>query len=391
MSDWQGVYPAVTTQFTTDQKVDLPATSRHVEALAEAGVDGIVMLGTLGEGTSLSFEEKLAVLEATRDVCAGRLPVLSCVAEYTTAGACQMAEAAEGLGLDGLMVLPAMVYKSDVRETLTHFRTVARASGLPVMVYNNPVSYGVDITPEMFGELAEEPTLVAIKESSDDVRRITDIINVCGDRFQLFCGVDDLALEAIVMGAVGWVAGLVNAFPHETVAIWRLSQAGELGRAREIYRWFAPALHLDTDIKLVQYIKLAVQECGLGNEAVRAPRLTLAGEERDRVLAVIRQAIASRPTLGSATYPKEQYDSAYEGGENRAEQAGWENAEVTQQEAAEEGTGNADYDVAEQAEAQPFHDLTGEKAGNRADDQNTRECPSGSPCWLLRASPRTAT
>ncbi len=297
-SVWQGVYPAVTTQFHDDQSVDVEGTVDHCEALIDAGCHGIVMLGTLGEGTSLNRAEKLALLEGVQSSCGDRVPVLTCVAEYTTAEACGMAEASAELGLDGLMVLPAMVYKSDSRETLAHFRAVARATNLPVMVYNNPVSYGVDITPEMFGELADEETLVALKESSDDVRRVTDIINVVGNRYAIFCGVDDLALEAILMGAEGWVAGLVNAFPAETVRIWELARAGQLEEARAIYRWFAPMLHLDTDVKLVQYIKLAVQEVGLGREAVRAPRLEIQGRERERVLEIIRAGIASRPDLG---------------------------------------------------------------------------------------------
>ena len=196
-----------------------------------------------------------------------------------------------------LCVAHRAIRKSDRRETLAHYRAVAAASGLPIMVYNNPVSYGVDVTVEMFSELADEDRLVAIKESSDDVRRITDLINALGDRYTLFCGVDDIALEALLMGARGWVAGLVNAFPRETVGIWDLVEAGQVDEAREIYRWFAPLLHLDTEVKLVQYIKLAVAECGLGSEQVRGPRLPLAGEERDRVLAIIRQGISSRPTL----------------------------------------------------------------------------------------------
>jgi 4-hydroxy-tetrahydrodipicolinate synthase len=296
-SPWKGVYPAVTTQFNEDQSVNADATAAHCEALIDAGCHGIVMLGTLGEGTSLERSEKVAVLKAAQAASGGRVPVLSCVAEYTTAAACSMAEGCAELGLDGLMILPPMVYKSDDRETMTHFRAVAQATDLPVMVYNNPVSYGVDVSPEMFGELADEPTLVAIKESSDDVRRITDIINETGDRYTVFCGVDDLALEAVLMGAEGWVAGLVNAFPRETVAIWDLAQEGRVHEAREIYRWFAPMLHLDTDIKLVQYIKLAVQEVGLGRETCRAPRLDLMGEERERVLKIILDGIASRPEL----------------------------------------------------------------------------------------------
>ena len=297
-SDWKGVYPAVTTQFHEDQSLDVEGTIDHCEALLDAGCHGLVMLGTLGEGTSLSRAEKLALLGGVRAACGDRAPVLTGVAEYTTADACSMAEAARELGLDGLMVLPPMVYKSDDRETLAHFRAVARASDLPIMVYNNPVSYGVDISPEMFAELADEDTLVAIKESSDDVRRVTDIVNAVGSRYTIFCGVDDLALEAILMGAEGWVAGLVNAFPAETVRIWELASEGHLEEAREIYRWFAPLLHLDTDVKLVQYIKLAVQEVGLGRETVRAPRLEIQSAERERVLRIIRDGIAARPSLG---------------------------------------------------------------------------------------------
>ncbi len=292
---WQGVYPAVTTQFAADQSLDLEATGVHVEALIEAGVDGLVMLGTLGESTTLTAAEKEAVLAATVDRAAGRVPVLTGVAECSTAMACRFAEAAQEIGVDGLMVLPAMVYKSDPRETLAHYRAVAGASDLPVMCYNNPVSYGVDITPEMFAELADEPTLVAIKESSDDPRRLTDIVNCCGDRYVLFCGVDDLVLEAALLGAVGWVAGLVNAFPRETMSLWRLATAGRWAEARELYRWFMPVLHLDCHVKLVQYIKLAQAMNGLGSETVRAPRLPLAGYERERVVGIIQRAVDSRP------------------------------------------------------------------------------------------------
>ena len=296
--DWKGIFPAVTTQMRSDQTLDLDGTMRHVETLLSSGVHGLVMLGTLGEGTSLQHEEKLTLLRSTVETCAGRSPVLSGIAEYTTAAACRMAQAAEDAGVDGLMVLPGMVYRSDPRETMTHYRTLARECGLPIMVYNNPVSYGVDVTPRMFAELADEDRLVAIKESSDDVRRITDIRNEVGGRYVLFTGVDDIALESLLLGADGWLAGLVNAFPAETVRIWHLVQEGQLEEARAIYRWFAPLLHLDTDVKLVQYIKLAVQEVGLGVEHVRAPRLPLTGSERERILQIIRKAIANRPDLG---------------------------------------------------------------------------------------------
>jgi 1-pyrroline-4-hydroxy-2-carboxylate deaminase len=292
---WQGVFPAATTQFQPDQSLDLQATMAHLGKMIDAGIHGLIMLGTVGENCSLLYEEKLEVLRATVRNVGGRLPVLSGVAEYSTALACRFAADAQKLGVDGLMVLPAMVYKSDPRETIAHFRAVARATSLPIMVYNNPVSYSVDITPEMFVELADQPNLVAIKESSENVRRITDLKNLCGDRYLLFCGVDDLVLESILLGATGWVSGLVNAFPAENRLLWDLATAGRWDEAREVYRWYTPLLHLDTHVKLVQYIKLAQQECGLGSERVRAPRLPLVGEERERVLEIIRNGIASRP------------------------------------------------------------------------------------------------
>jgi 4-hydroxy-tetrahydrodipicolinate synthase len=227
----------------------------------------------------------------------GRVPVLSGVAEYTTRLACRFANDAEKIGVNGLMVLPALVYKSDPRETITHFRTVARATGLDVMVYNNPVSYQVDVTPEMFGELADEPRLVAIKESSENVRRVTDLKNVCGDRYVLFGGVDDLVLESVLLGVTGWISGLVNAFPIESARLWELATAGRWDEARAIYRWYTPLLHLDTHVKLVQYIKLAQQECGFGSEVVRAPRMALVGREREEILAIIQKGIATRPDV----------------------------------------------------------------------------------------------
>jgi dihydrodipicolinate synthase/N-acetylneuraminate lyase len=294
---WEGVFPAITTQFRQDQSLDLAGTARHLEALIAGGIHGVVLLGSVGENTALEYHEKLDVLREMKQVVRGRIPVLSGVAEYTTALGCRFARDAENIGIDGLMVLPAMVYKADARETLTHFRTVARASGLPVMVYNNPVSYYVDVTPPMFEQLADEPGIVAIKESSENVRRITDLVNTVGDRFILFSGVDDLVLESVLLGAQGWISGLVNAFPEENRALWDLATSGQWERARALYRWYTPLLHLDTHIKLVQYIKLAMAETGLGAEWVRAPRLPLEGEERGRILKVIRDAIATRPAL----------------------------------------------------------------------------------------------
>ncbi len=298
--EWRGVYPAVTTQFKPDQSLDLEATEAHLDMLIRAGVDGLVMLGTVGEAASLDPVEKRDVLNAAVKTAGGRLPVLAGVAEGATAAACRLAVDAQDLGCDGLMVLPGLVYTSDARETLAHYRSVAQATNLPVMCYNNPVSYGVDITPQMFADLADTPNLLAIKESSDDVRRLTDLVNLLGDRYVLFCGVDDLALESALMGADGWVAGLVNAFPEETVQLWSLAKAGRWEEARALYRWFAPVLHLDCHVKLVQYIKLAQAMCGLGTETVRAPRMVIEGEERERVTAIIQAAIDARPARAAA-------------------------------------------------------------------------------------------
>jgi 1-pyrroline-4-hydroxy-2-carboxylate deaminase len=292
---WRGVFPAATTQFHADQSLNLDGTSKHLGKLLDAGVHGMIMLGTVGENCSLEYAEKLDVLRMAVRQVRGRVPVLTGVAECTTTLACRFAADAQKAGLNGLMLLPGMVYKSDPRETVAHFRAVAKAVDLPIMCYNNPVSYGVDITPEMFKDMADEPKFVAIKESSENVRRITDLKNVCGDRYQLLCGVDDLVLESIVLGATGWVSGLVNAFPEENKLLWDLATAGKYEEALKVYRWYTPLLHLDTHPKLVQYIKLAMAETGLGTETVRAPRLTLSGKEREEILAIIRKAIQTRP------------------------------------------------------------------------------------------------
>jgi len=295
--DWKGVFPALTTQFHPDESLDLAATTKHLEVLIGAGIHGVVVLGTVGENTTLEYAEKLALVKEITSVVRGRIPVLSGVAECTTALARRYARDIEKIGADGLMVLPGMIYKSDTRETLTHFRAVARSTGLPIMIYNNPVSYGVDVRPEAFVELAEEDNIVAIKESSEDVRRITDLVNVVGDRYILFGGVDDLVLESILLGVQGWISGLVNAFPHENRELWDLAVSGRWTEARELYRWYTPLLHLDTKVKLVQYIKLAMAETGLGSETTRAPRLRIEGAEREEVLGIIRRAIATRPEL----------------------------------------------------------------------------------------------
>jgi 1-pyrroline-4-hydroxy-2-carboxylate deaminase len=297
---WAGVFPALTTQFREDQSLDLAGTAKHLSVLIRAGIQGVVALGSVGEGNSLDRQEKLVVVQEVVKAAGGRIPVLAGVSEYTATMACAFAREAADCGVDGLMVLPAMVYKADQREILAHFRAVARATVLPIMIYNNPVSYPADVTPEMFSELADEENIVAIKESSDNVRRITDLINVMEDRYILFSGVDDLVLESVLLGAKGWIGGLVNAFPEENRALWELATSGRWEAARELYRWYTPLLHLDTKVKLVQYIKLAMAETGLGSETVRLPRLPLAGEERAEILSIIRHAIARRPALEAA-------------------------------------------------------------------------------------------
>lgn len=293
--DWKGVFPAATTAFRPDESLDLAATARHAGALVSAGVHGLVAVGTVGENHALDYAEKLDVLRAAVEAAAGRVPVLAGVAQNTTALACRFAADAQKAGAAGLMVLPAMIYPADARENVAHFRAVARATPLPVLCYNNPVSYPVDLTPALFAELADEPTLVAIKESSNDPRRLTDLANLLGDRYLLFAGVDDLLLESAVLGCTGWISGLVNAFPEESLRLWDLASNGRFVEARALYRWFTPLLHLDTHPKLVQYIKLAMAETGMGTETCRAPRLPIEGEERARILDVVRRALASRP------------------------------------------------------------------------------------------------
>jgi len=294
---WRGVFPAVTTQFRPDGSLDIGSTQRGIEEQIRAGVHGLIILGTVGENCSLDPQEKRQILAATKEAVARKVPVLSGVAEYTTAQAAAFARECEKIGIDGLMVLPGMVYKADEREALAHFRAVAAASGLPIMIYNNPPAYNVDVTPEGFRELASERRVVAIKESSENLRRLTDIVNLTGDRYTLFCGVDDLILESVLLGAVGWVSGLVNVFPKESVRLWELAAKGDWERARAIYRWFMPTLHLDTSPKLVQMIKLGQKIVGNGSAVTRAPRLALEGEELKRVTRLYEEAIANRPTL----------------------------------------------------------------------------------------------
>jgi len=294
---WQGVYPALTTKFKPDYRLDVAAMEKHFAWQIERGVDGLIVCGSLGENSVLSVDEKLEVLRVGVRVSRGKVPVLMTIAEGSTAEGIALCERAARESADGFMVLPGMRYVSDRRETLAHYRAIAKASAKPIMVYNNPIAYGVDVAPEMFEELADEASIVAIKESSDNVRRVTDIISRTGARYAIFCGVDDLAMEAMLMGARGWVAGLVDAFPDETVAIYRLITDGRVEEARKIYRWFSPLLHLDVSRKLVQNIKLVESVVGVGTETVRPPRLPLVGEERAQVVALVEQALKTRPVL----------------------------------------------------------------------------------------------
>ncbi len=292
---WTGVFPAVTTQLKKDQSLDLPATARHFEALIESGVSGLIVCGSLGENQTLDPDEKRAVVRCAVETARGRVPVLSGVAESSTRAAVRYVRDAAALGASGVMLMPPMSYKGDPRESMTYLRTVAKEGGLNIMIYNNPLSYANDITPALFAELADEPRFVAIKESSGDPRRITELRNAVGNRYALFTGVDDLLLEAAILGIDGWVAGTGIAFPAENQRLWELTRAGQWDEARALYRWFQPLLKLDTHVHFVQYIKLCEQETGLGCEWVRAPRLPIAGDERKAVLRIIRDAIAKRP------------------------------------------------------------------------------------------------
>ena len=294
---WSGVFPAITTQLHKDGSLDLDGTATHAEVLIKSGIKGLIFLGSLGENPPMTGEEKRRVMEAMVKVVNGRVAVLSGVAETSTAEAVRYVRDMEKLGADGVMLMPAMLYKGDTDETLAHFRTVAKSTGLPIMIYNNPISYANDITPELFAKLADQKNFVALKESSGDVRRITDLHNTVGDRYAIFTGVDNLALEASILGIDGWVAGTGIAFPAENQYFWELTRQGKWEEARTIYRWFTPLLHLDVHVKFVQNIKLCLQEVGLGTEWVRAPRLQLVGAEREAILKIIRTGIENRPQI----------------------------------------------------------------------------------------------
>ncbi|RAV27623.1 dihydrodipicolinate synthase family protein [Sinomicrobium soli] len=294
---WQGVMPAVTTKFTADDRLDMVMFEKNVKAQLEAGVNGIILGGTLGEASTLTQEEKETLIRETLEIVEGKVPVIINIAEQSTRDAIAVTRRAEALGADGLMVLPPMRYRSTDRETVVYFREVAGNTGLPVMIYNNPTDYKIEVTLDMFAELLELDNIQAVKESTRDITNVTRIRNRFGDRLKILGGVDTLAFENLVAGADGWVAGLVCAFPAETVAIYKLIKAGRIREALDIYRWFMPLLELDITPQLVQNIKLAEVATGIGTENVRAPRLPLEGAERERVLDIIDTALKNRPEL----------------------------------------------------------------------------------------------
>jgi 1-pyrroline-4-hydroxy-2-carboxylate deaminase len=295
--EWKGVFPALTTKFTSNDQLDLSLFEKNATAQLSAGVHGFVLGGTLGEASVLQEQEKEQLVRYALQLVKDRIPVILNIAEGSTSEALRQVKRAEEWGADGLMVLPPMRYKPDERETVQWFRTIALATRLPIMIYNNPVDYKTEVTLNMFAELAKHPNIQAVKESTRDVTNVTRMINRFGNRFQLLCGVDTLAMEELLLGASGWVAGLVCAFPAETVCLYNFIKAGKMEEAATLYRWFMPLLELDIHPKLVQYIKLAEAQVGLGSEQVRAPRLPVVGEERDRVLQIIHQALANRPEL----------------------------------------------------------------------------------------------
>ena len=292
---WQGVYPAATTQFTESLAIDHDATQRVQTALVVDGVDGLIVLGTCGENNSLEADEKLAVLKGAVEAVGNRVPLVAGVSEFTTDRAVRYAQAAEAIGIDALMLLPAMVYVPNLDELYTHFRTVAEATSLPIMLYNNPPAYRVNVDFDTLARLEEVPNIVAIKESAPDPRRFTDLYNQFGDRYTLMAGLDDVALEGLMLGASGWVSGLTSAFPRESVALVAAQRRGDYAEALRIYRWFMPLLHLDAEHDLVQSIKLAEQIMGRGSERVRMPRMPLSGQRRADVIAWVEQCAATRP------------------------------------------------------------------------------------------------
>jgi 4-hydroxy-tetrahydrodipicolinate synthase len=294
---WKGVFPALLTPFDANDQVDLAMYEKNLDAQVEAGIHGIIIGGSLGEASTLTLDEKELLVRFSVKKLAGKLPVIMNIAEGSTKDAIQQAKLAKEWGADGIMLLPPMRYKADDREVVEYFKAVAANTDLPIMIYNNPVDYKIDVTLDMFEELSAIPHINAIKESTRDVTNITRLKNKFGDRFAVLCGVDPLTVEELALGADGLVAGLVDAFPKETVVMYNLVKQGKLEEAIKIYRWFMPLLELDIHPKLVQYIKLAAAQTGIGSEHVRAPRLPLVGEERERILKVINDGIATRPAL----------------------------------------------------------------------------------------------
>jgi 4-hydroxy-tetrahydrodipicolinate synthase len=295
--NWQGVYPALLTPFDNNDAIDFKIFEKNLITQIEAGIDGVVLGGSLGEASTITNEEKKHLLIYAKEVGGQKLPVIMNIAEQSTKEAVRAAQNAEANGADGLMLLPPMRYKADERETIEYFKAISASTLLPIMIYNNPYDYKIEVTLDMFEQLTEVPTIQAVKESTRDVSNVTRMKNKFGDRYKILCGVDTLALEELALGADGWVGGLVDAFPAETVAIYRLMKAGRYNEALKIYRWFLPVLELDIHPKLVQYIKLAAKQTGLSTEYVRAPRLQVEGAEKEGVLAIINKAISARPAL----------------------------------------------------------------------------------------------
>ena len=294
---WEGIFPALTTIFDASGNLDLEKYRINLDAQLEAGIHGIVLGGTLGEASTLTEDEKSRLVRFSKEYVNGKIPVILNIAEGSTEMAVRRAKEAYSLGADGLMLLPPMRYKPDERELSAYLTAVARATDLPVMIYNNPVDYGTEVSLKVFEKLATIDQIQAVKESTRDVTNVSRMLNAFGDRFRILCGVDTLAMEELVLGAHGWVAGLVCAFPKETVAVYSLIQQAKIEEARSIYRWFIPLLELDIHPKLVQYIKLAETMAGIGSEYVRPPRLALEGEELARITAIIQRGLDYRPVL----------------------------------------------------------------------------------------------
>jgi len=294
---WEGIYPAITTQFHKDGTLDFKTFDKNLKAQIDAGIHGVIVGGSLGEASTLKYEEKFQIAERTMEICDSKIPVVINIAESSTEKAVETAIDAQKCGASGLMMLPPMGYKADSRETVAHFKAVAESTDLPILVYNNPVDYTIEVTLDMFEELIEHDNIQAVKDSTRDVSNVTRMINRFGDRIKILCGVDTLATESLLMGANGWVGGLVNAFPHETVAIYELVKSGRIDEALILHRWFLPLLELDISPKLVQNIKLAEAATGLGAENVRPPRLPLVGKEREKVLQVIDDALKVKPEI----------------------------------------------------------------------------------------------